>query len=134
MKITEEQKNKLSKIAGKRGLKLVLLFGSFARGKERKDSDLDIAISGNKNLSFKKIIDISTDLAKIFKKDIDISVIDTADPLLLEQIAGNSILIFGKPADFSELKLYAFKRYNDYLPYFKIEALANKNFVKQYAA
>ena len=52
MELTKEQKEKIRKIAEKYHLKLVLLFGSFANGKHREDSDLDIAVLGSREVFF----------------------------------------------------------------------------------
>lgn len=43
MNITNGKKLKIAKIAKKFQLKLIIIFGSFANGKNRANSDLDIA-------------------------------------------------------------------------------------------
>ncbi len=132
MKITREKKQKINKIAKKYGLKLVLLFGSFANGKTHKDSDLDIAIMGGKKIDFEKQIKLANNFSQIFKRDIDLSIINTANPLLLFQISKNARIIFGSELDFYKFRLHAFHRYNDYLPYFKMEEDFNKKFIDRY--
>jgi predicted nucleotidyltransferase len=39
-------RQRLPEVAAQFGLRLVLLFGSFARGQARPDSDCDIAVAG----------------------------------------------------------------------------------------
>ena len=56
VKISKSQKLKIAKIAKKFQLKLVVIFGSFAMGKNRKDSDLDIAVLGSREVSFNEQI------------------------------------------------------------------------------
>ncbi|MBU4451109.1 MAG: nucleotidyltransferase domain-containing protein [Actinobacteria bacterium] len=48
MKLTELEKQKIKKIGNKYNLKLILLHVSYATGKVRHYSDLDIAVIGKK--------------------------------------------------------------------------------------
>ena len=134
MKLTKIQKKEISKMAKKYGLKLILLFGSFANGKHRQDSDFDIAIMGKGKIDFKNQIKLINSFSQVFKRNIDLSIINCANPLLLFQISKNAKLIYGNEKDFFKFKLYAFHRYNDYAPYFKIEENLNKKFIRKYAA
>ena len=134
MKITPNQKKNIAKIAKKHRLKLVMLFGSFANGRNRKDSDLDIAVLGEKEISFKKSIDLVNEFTKVFHKNIDLAVLNHANPLLLHQASKGSILLYGEKKEFLAFKLYAFHRYNDYMPYFSLEAELNKKIINQYAS
>jgi uncharacterized protein len=130
MKITTEQKQKVNKIAKKYGLKLVLLFGSHASGKTHKKSDLDIAVLGNRAIDFKKQISLINELSGIFGKEIDLSVINIANPLLLFQISKSSLIIYGDKRDYFKFKLNAFHRYNDYLYFIKkLEGTLHKKLV-----
>jgi len=133
MEITKGQKLKIAKIAKKFQLKLIVIFGSFANGKNRKDSDLDIAILGLRGVSFDEQMGITNELSLIFNKDIDLSVLNRANPLLLFQASKNPILLYGSRQDFLKFKLYAFNAYNDYAPYFKMEKNLNKKIISAYA-
>ena len=110
-----------------------MLFGSFASGESRKDSDLDIAVLGKKKVSFDKILNISRELSSVFGKEVDLSIMNFANPLLLHHVEKNAVLLFGKDEKFFEFKLRAFRRYHDYMPYFKMEERLNKELIKQYA-
>lgn len=132
MKISKVQKLKIENIAKKFHLKLVMLFGSFANGKNREDSDLDIAILGLNGIFFDEQIELTNEFSLIFNKNIDLSVLNNANPLLLFQVSKNSILLFGNDEEFSKFKLYAFKAYNDYAPYFKMESNLNKKIISAY--
>jgi len=134
MEMTRKQKTAIAKIAKKHGLKLVMLFGSFASKEEREDSDMDIAVLGKKSLDLKKILSVSRDLGSILKKNVDLSAMNRANSLLLYQVERNAILLFGKEEDFLDFKLRAFHRYHDYAPYFEIESRVNRKFIKQYAS
>ena len=134
MEIIAEQKLSVAKVAKKCKLKLILIFGSFASGKQRKGSDLDVAILGLKGISFNEEIKIAGELSLIFSKNVDISVLNTANPLLTFQASKNSILLYGNKEDFFKFKIYAFSRYNDYAPYFLMERDLNKKIINSYAS
>jgi len=51
-----------------KGLKLALLYGSFARGKERKDSDIDLLVVGKLALRRLQIGDLAAQCGKLFDK------------------------------------------------------------------
>lgn len=113
---------------------MIIIFGSFANGKNRANSDLDIAALGLKKVSFSEQIDLMGELSLIFSKNIDLSVLNKANPLLLFQVSKNSVLLYGSQAEFLKFKLYAFKAYHDYAPYFKMEKNLNKRIINAYAS
>ncbi|MBI4812271.1 nucleotidyltransferase domain-containing protein [Candidatus Falkowbacteria bacterium] len=135
MKLNSKQKQELRKIAEKYKLKLIVLFGSLARRKEREDSDMDIGVifKDGVKVDFNKEIDLISNFFKIFQKEIDLSVLNKANPLLLREASENAILLYGGEKDFFNFKLYAFHRYNDYLPFFKLEEKLNKKIIYNYA-
>jgi uncharacterized protein len=111
-----------------------MVFGSFASGKNRKDSDLDIAVLGLKDIPFSDQIRMINELSIIFCGNIDLSILNRANPLLLFQVSRNSILLYGKKEEFMKFKLYAFNAYNDYAPYFEMEKNLNKKIINSYAS
>ena len=65
-------------IIKKYDFKLLLLFGSQARGDARKDSDTDIAFMSGRNLDFNQKAELMMDLLPVVKaKETKIDVIDT---------------------------------------------------------
>jgi uncharacterized protein len=133
MELTEIQEKKIKAIAKKYRIKMILVFGSFANGKTHDKSDLDIGIKIVKKLTLNQDLGLIKELTDVFRRDVDLVVINYANPLLLHQIAKNSILIYGTQNAFAAFKLYAFHRYNDYAPFFKLEAELNKRIIEQYA-
>jgi len=127
------QKLKIAKIAKKFQLKLIIIFGSFANGKNRKDSDLDVAVLGAKEVTFKEQIDLTGELSRLLNEDVDLSVLNKANPLLLFEASKNSILLYGQRQEFLKFKLYAFNAYHDYAPYFEMEKNLNKKIISAYA-
>ena len=121
IEMTKSRKQSLEKITRKYNLELVILFGSTARGKERAESDADVAVKSMTKLDFRKQLRLAGDLRDVFNREVDLSLVEYANPLLLHQICKYGKLVYGSGRVFSGLKLYAFHRYNDYAPYFRME-------------
>lgn len=68
----EEITARVTPIAEKYNLKEVYLFGSYARGEAREDSDVDLAFSSNEILSYFKIFEIEADLEETLSKSVDL--------------------------------------------------------------
>lgn len=137
MKITSAQRESLEALAEKRSLRLIVLFGSHVTGRTHEASDLDLAVRtrDGAGISFASRLDLLEDLRGIFPDfDLDLAQIDQADPLFLKQILGNCILLAGTARDFSELKLYAFRRYQDHKPYLAMEQQFVERLVNRQAA
>ncbi len=133
MEITRSQKLKIGRIAKKFQLKLIVLFGSFANGKNKESSDLDIAVLGSREISFDKQINLINELSLVFNKNVDLSILNKTNPLLLFEASKNSILLYGNKEEFLKFKLCAFNAYNDYAPYFEMERNLNKKIISAYA-
>ncbi|RLD16090.1 MAG: nucleotidyltransferase domain-containing protein [Caldiserica bacterium] len=133
MDLTKEVLKKIKKIGKKYKLKLVILFGSILEGKIHSRSDIDIAMDTYENVDFKKYLKILSEFQATFsKRKVDICYIKRADPLILWKISQGKLL-YGKRRDFCEFKIYAYKNYIDYFPYFEIEKKQVLNFIRRYA-
>ncbi len=130
MKITKCQKNKIRKIAKKYGIKLMVAFGSFVTGILHDKSDIDIAVLPRNKFNYKKFFSLAAELSEVFTdREIDMSLINHANPLLLYKICSNPVLLYGNNRILNNLKIYSFNRYVDYHPYFLIEKKFVKNFI-----
>lgn len=75
----------------------VFLFGSWARGEERRTSDIDIGILHNSELTpevFSKIRWALEESTVPYR--VDVVDLDRADPILLEKVRKEGILLYGK--------------------------------------
>lgn len=107
-------KTKIDKIAEKYRLKLAILFGSQATGKAHKGSDTDVAVLGEKKLSFEDIINLNNELAEAFQtREIDVKSLHNSDPLFRYQVMRNGKLLYGKNYDYHSFKAYAFRDFVD---------------------
>ncbi|MEK7102794.1 MAG: nucleotidyltransferase domain-containing protein [Patescibacteria group bacterium] len=123
--------NSLKILAKKYSLRFVILHGSAARNTMHKDSDIDIAVVGDKPLSFKDQIKLFGDFEKAIHskipRDFDIKTLEKADPLFLNEVVSDGVLLYGNALDFEELKSYAFRAYMDSYDLRELElALAKK--------
>jgi len=112
MIILDEQKNKLLKeIAEKHSLDLVVLFGSQAKNRASKESDIDIGIYRKSGLSLDDKISISKYFSEFFENNnVDISVISSNSPLLMRTILTEGKILYEKESNSAKkLKFYAWK-------------------------
>jgi len=133
--LTKENYQDFEKIAKKHNLQLILLFGSAASSKLHPQSDIDIAVLSEKpDLSLESYSNLIFDFQKCFpKREVDLAIINRADPLFLKKITENCRLLYGNPQELARLKIYAFKRYVDHRRYFNLEKKFAQNFIKRYA-
>lgn len=114
----EKNKTNIAELAKKHELDLVLLFGSQASGKIHAQSDVDIAIHGTKRFRPMELAQIQFDFSSALKiEQIEITDLKSATPLLMKEIADNSILLYERDENsYDELKLYFLRRHHDALP------------------
>ncbi len=133
MKISAGQRRRLSRIAQKYDLRLVLAFGSSVTGQRHPRSDLDIAVRFDQRpVDFRTQAELSHELQKIFPElEVDLVILNYADPLFLKKITESCRLLYGDPREFKELKIYTFKRYQDHRRYFEMEQRFVEAFLKE---
>jgi uncharacterized protein len=145
MRLTDTQRHRIKMIGKKYGLKLIILHGSYATGRARPGSDLDIGILGREPLDDETILNIFSDVERVFgnnnERELDIKSLHRIDPLFRYHVAKDSQLIYGDITDYNEFRAYAFKLYHDSGDLFKLEALLtdkyqehlNKKYGEKYA-
>lgn len=79
-----------SLLTDKYGVTRVVLFGSFARGDVREDSDVDLLVEG---LSSEGYFAAAADVSCLLRRDADLVRLEDAGPLLLERVARQGIVI-----------------------------------------
>lgn len=115
--------DQLDAIARRHGIRLIVQFGSTVTGRTRPDSDIDLAVQLDAGpFLLARIADIERDLQSVSRdRNVDLALINRADPLLLKQIAEHGRLLFGTSRAFAELKMYAFRRYQDHRRFLDME-------------
>ena len=66
------------------GIKKAAIFGSYARGDQTKESDIDILIEFHGNLI--ELVGLELELKKILRKDVDLVTYSGINPLLKDKI------------------------------------------------
>ncbi|MBM2817824.1 MAG: Nucleotidyltransferase domain protein [Parcubacteria group bacterium] len=127
-------KPQIKDLAEKHGLSLVMLFGSQVTGKTHKESDFDIAFTADKYISPRETAEILFDFTRDLKIGGDIELVNLkhASPLLLKQVAMNSILLYEKePHLYNLFKIYALKRYMEERRFLKLRELSLNKFLQK---
>ena len=113
----------LDRVARAFGIELILEFGSMVTGHVHARSDVDLAVLlGRPELSLTELANLHHELQVLHPNhEVDVSIIDHADPLFLRRITEGCRLVYGSPRRLAELKIYAFKRYQDHRRYLRLE-------------
>ncbi len=113
----DKLKEKTKDIAEKHNLRLVILYGSYAKGFVKQDSDIDIAFLGKKKFSFNEEISVNMDFMDICGefgiKEVDTKSLHNTNPLFRHQVMKDGVLIYGSSYDFNSFRAYAFRSYCD---------------------
>lgn len=90
----EKMKPKILKILKKHGVERAGIFGSYARGEEKEDSDLDLLIEVNgKEFSLIDLIGLEMELKKAIKKKVDLITYKGISPYLKDRIIKEEVRI-----------------------------------------
>ncbi|MFQ5521886.1 MAG: nucleotidyltransferase family protein [Candidatus Methylomirabilia bacterium] len=113
----------LEEIARRHGIRLLLQFGSTVSGRVHPRSDMDLAVLlDHPSLSTPEHLDLLHDLQSVYPaREVDLVLIHRADPLLLKKITETCRVLYGPVRSLHELRIYAFKRYQDHRKYFELE-------------
>jgi len=85
-------KPKIVRILKIYGIKKAGIFGSYARGEQKKKSDIDILIQPSKHMGF-AFFGLAMELQKILKKRVDLATYDGLNPRLRETILKDEVKI-----------------------------------------
>ncbi len=91
----------------------IILFGSYARGDQRADSDIDIAIKSNENITKKQLFEMTEKLEQILKKDVDLIDLNTISDSFRYEILMNGKVLYCK--DSFQFDLYKLDMFREYL-------------------
>ncbi len=122
----------LAVVARRHGVRLLLQFGSTVSGRTHAQSDVDVAVLLDRAPATLAVAgEMAADLQPLFpSREIDLAIVNTADPLFLKQIVYRCRLLYGTPRTLAELKIYAFKRYQDHRRFLMME----REYVRRKAA
>jgi len=113
----------LERIARAFGIRLAVQFGSSVTGHVHPGSDVDVAVLLERpDMTLEERARLLHELQTLFPdREVDLAVLNRADPLFLKKITDDCRLLYGPPAALQRLRLYAFKRYQDHRKYLDLE-------------
>jgi len=113
----------LDRVARAHGIRLLLQFGSTVTGRVHAKSDVDVAVLLERpSQTLEERAAMVHDLQALFPdRELDLAVLNHADPLFLKQVMDTARLLHGTVADLRRLQLLAFKRYQDHRKYLELE-------------
>ena len=104
----------LTRVAQHHRLRLIVLFGSQTSGRTHPESDVDVAVWAERELSSVRRTRLWVDLTHLFQSDVDLTVLNRADSLLLNQVASKGQILYeSKRGAWQDFKGYAFRYYQD---------------------
>ena len=87
----EKLMKKIVPVLKKEGIKKEGIFGSYARGEEKKNSDVDILVEFNGSLL--DLVGLEIELKKILKKKVDLVTYGGLSPYLKHYILADEVRI-----------------------------------------
>ena len=89
MKISVDN-NQIQFVCNKENIAYLGLFGSYARGEEREESDIDLLVDFNEVKSFFQLAKLQEQLEKIFNKKVDLvikhNIKESLKPYILKDV------------------------------------------------
>ena len=89
---------KLVKICEENDIVFMAIFGSFVRREQKNKSDVDIAIEFDetKPKSLLDLIHVENELSKIFKRKVDLGILSSLNPYIIEDVKKEMQVIYEK--------------------------------------
>lgn len=87
------QQNQIINITSKFNPKLLGIFGSYARGENNQNSDLDVLIDFEEDLNLLKIIGLKQELTETLGIKVDLITLNSLNPKLKKYIEADLILL-----------------------------------------
>lgn len=96
---------------------LAILFGSFAKGTARSDSDIDLAVRADRPLTVEEQINLTGDLAEATGRAVDLIDLFKAGEPLLGQILEGGLRLKGDESEYASLIVKHLFDEADFAPY-----------------
>ena len=120
------------KLAKKYSLELMVIFGSYATGKARVNSDLDIGVMGH--LDFSSLIELTDELSTLLGlKIVEVVNLKKASPLLAHNALRTAVVVFEHtPGILSAVRLATLHRFVETKSLREIRFNRTKRYIKEY--
>lgn len=132
MKNFQFDQKKIEEICQENGIKLLILHGSYAKGQQKHDSDIDVGILGEEKIDHDAYHRILNDFLDVFGEKFDPAFLNNAEPLICYYTALSGKPLFEKnKGDFAEFKVQSIARYNDTKKFRDLEKFYIKRAVRE---
>jgi predicted nucleotidyltransferase len=109
-------------IARRHRARLLVQYGSTVSGRTHAGSDVDVAVLFDGEPDYARVGGLLADVEGAFPgRDVDLGLLNHADPLFLKKVLESARLLAGSPRDLASLRLYAFRRYQDHRRFLRLE-------------
>jgi len=92
--INARNKKRMMEIFKEYGVTKAAVFGSFARGEEKKSSDIDLLIKMEDGRTLFDLGGLKVDLEELFGRKVDLVEYEALHPLLKDQILKDQVSVF----------------------------------------
>lgn len=75
------------------GAKKVAIFGSYARGEEKRNSDIDVLVNFSNSKSLFEIVSMQDELEQLLKKKIDLVTEKSVSPYIIDRIKKEMVVL-----------------------------------------
>ena len=94
--ILQNIKRKIAPVLASEGILKAAIFGSYATGKAKKDSDVDLSVEFAGRKSLFDLVGLKIKLEKTLQKKVDLLTYRSLHPLLKNIILNEQKIIYGK--------------------------------------
>lgn len=115
------------------GIRLIYIFGSYAKGNNNEKSDIDIAVLLNNDYNPMDKLELIGELASVLRReDIDLVILNSANPVLRHQVIKYGKLIYMESEDVKvDFEVKVLKEYMDMEPFRKVQMAGIKHWVEK---
>lgn len=85
---------KIIQFLSKEGAKKISIFGSFARGEENPESDIDIIVQFSQPKGLLEIVGLEQELSELIGRKVELLTEKSISPYILEKIKSEEVIIF----------------------------------------
>lgn len=91
-----ELKKKITPVLKRNSIKKMSVFGSVARGEDRKDSDIDLLVKFKQQKSLTDLVGLKIELEDRLNRKVDVVTYDSISPLLKKIIQKDEVVVYGQ--------------------------------------
>ena len=91
----EEIFEKIARLLKNQGVKKVAVFGSYVRGEEKPESDIDILVEFSERKSLLELVRIERELSEVLGIKVDLLTEKSISPYLIDAIKSEMKVVYG---------------------------------------